>query len=141
LYPYVRDLLLAMLAWLCGKWAVKYVSAFPQLDYDRFSDVFTLLLFQPIGLLLSGVMFATSSYLLYTLLTENGKQLGTTRSSTNRLLHGLVVLFALYIAVIQFMKTPIATSVVIVLIVGTKLYQLLRRRVLQADIGKWTDEK
>jgi hypothetical protein len=140
-YPYVRDLLLAMLAWSCGNWAVKYVSAFPQLDYDRISDIFTLLLFQPFGLLLSGLMFASSSYLLYKLLVENGKQLVTTLTSTNRLLHGLVVLFALYIAVIQFMKTPIATSLVIVWLVGSKLYQLLSRRVFQADTGKWTDEK
>jgi hypothetical protein len=140
-FPYIRDLMLAMLAWVCGKWAVKHVSATPLLHYDRFSDIFTLLLFQPFGVLLSVFMFATSSYLLYTLLARNGKQLGTARFSTHRLLHGLVVLFTLYIAFIQLLKTPIATSLVIVLIVGARLYRMLRKRVLQAEIGKWTARK
>jgi hypothetical protein len=141
MFMYVRDLMFAMLAWLCGNWAVKCFPASTLLRYDRISDLVTLLLFQPMGLLLSVVLFFISWYVLYTLTVRNGKLLRTTRSAMNRLLHGLVILFSLYIALIQFMKTPIATSLAIVLIVAAGFYRVLRRRTWQAEIGEWTEKR
>jgi hypothetical protein len=140
---FVRDLMLGMFAWMCGRWAVKSFPVSPALSLGDWSDIVTLFLFRPTEMVLSVSFFGSACWILYSLLLLYGKRVfqRTSMRGADRLMHAFVLLFTLYIFFIQLWKMPIPTLAVLFMIVAGKLYFGFRNWALQEEISELIHKK
>lgn len=127
---YVRDLMLGMLAWICGNWAMSSFPVSPSLSYEKWSDIVTLFLYRPTRLLLAAVLFGAACFILHKLLVTHGIQLlqRNAFSHSDWYLHALVLMFALYVSYIQLVKMPLPTLAVLAITVLVHAHTWFRRR-------------
>jgi len=140
---FARDLVLAMLAWKCGSWAVNSFPVSPALSVEKWSDIILLFLFHPTDMLLSFIYFGAACWLLYKILARHGSRLfhGTALLKADWILHLLVCLFALFVVSIQLVKITFPTLAVVLLLAVTRLYGAYRSRVWKEEISELIDKK
>lgn len=106
-----RSLFAGFLAWMLGCGSL---WIFPHGNYhlDRFGDWVSMLLFQPLELLLSLSLFVGASWLLYGLIRFHIGQWIRSRVVTDMWLHVSLGANSLFLFFIQFLKMPVPTMMV-----------------------------
>jgi hypothetical protein len=137
---YIRDLLLGLLAWWCGNGAFRLFPS-TSLQLDRQGDWIALLLFKPVELALSAVLFALGSIVVGGLILTHAAEAVRRGFSGDGWLNAVLCVYACFIAYIQYVKMPMPTAVFGGAALLYLLVRMLRRRALQTEIIEMTRKK
>ncbi|WP_432776942.1 hypothetical protein AAFJ72_09885 [Brevibacillus gelatini] len=103
-----RSLFVGLLAWLLGS-AAQHVFPANHLDLLRFGDWLAMLLFSPVEVMLSLLLFAGASILLFGLLHFHISQFLYGRMLQTGWINATLCFFAFFVLLIQFVKMPVPT--------------------------------
>lgn len=140
---YWRDVLLAAVAWLCGAGALRLFPGTSSFRPEHFSDWFTLAMFKPIPLLVSGILFAAGTTLACRLIARNASGLWRLLRCGCRdaLFHLVALTLALFVLAVQLLKAPAATALMIGGIAAAGTVRALRKRSVRMEISAWQSRK
>lgn len=107
-----RSLMVGLFAWILGNGAL-VVFPVRSLHLDRVGDWMSMLLFSPLEIFLSLILFVLATLLLIGLLHFHITQYYYQKSSQTVWIHVLLSIFSAFVLGIQFFKMPIATMTMI----------------------------
>lgn len=138
-----RDLFLGLLAWYCGDQAASYIALKAPFQLSRWAHFHTLLLYRPQLIILPLLFLMICCSLLYLLMKNHGKAFWNRRGvfDTLRLLHGCLLSFALYILLLQTIKTPIPVLLYFLGCFLINLFRYIKHRALHQEIAQITGKK